>query len=339
MEGARPDTRVVGRSDGWPLEPQHRSPRPTLGSCGAPIYERLAFFWHDHFACGQHKVQDIEAMWDQLRLFRRMALGNFATLLKAVAIHPAMLVALDNQHNTVRNPQENFAREVMELYTCGVGHFSEADVVSMAAAWTGHNTIGFSLGDTHWNSTYAYRDDDHDNSEKTLFGITARWNGIAQHPRERDAIDELVFGSRQHATAERITTLMFRFFANLEPDQTTISELANVFKQSGMEISALVRAILLHDDFWNQSSRWALVKNPLDFVVSVIRRTGLPASSLELRHPRCRWAWCRSIHRVSRAGAKAKRGFQRLRLGGEGHLPSTSMGGWNSSNNFLACNT
>ena len=78
---------------------------------------------------------------------------------------------------------------------------------------------------------------------------------------------------------------MFRFFANLEPDQTTISELANVFKQSGMEISALVRAILLHDDFWNQSSRWALVKNPLDFVVSVIRRTGLPASSLELRHP------------------------------------------------------
>jgi len=259
-------------------------PDPPSEATGLPIYERLAFFWHDHFACGQHKVQDIEAMWDQLRLFRRMALGNFATLLKAVAVHPAMLVALDNQHNTVWNPQENFAREVMELYTCGVGHFSEADVVSMTAAWTGHNTIGFSLGDTHWNSAYVYRDDDHDHGEKPLFGITANWNGIAQHPEERDAIDELVFGSRQHATAERITTLMFRFFANLEPDQTTISELASVFKQSGMEISALVRAILLHDDFWNQSSRWAQVKNPLDFVVSVIRHTGLPASSLYLRH-------------------------------------------------------
>lgn len=248
-----------------------------------PIYERLAFFWHDHFACNQDKVFDMVAMWDQLRLFRRMAMGNFAELTRAVSVHPAMLVSLDNQFNTRWEPQENFGRELMELYTCGVGHFTEVDVVAMTAAWTGHNTVGWNNSEGFWDSTYAYRSEDHDGGTKTLFGITANWNGIAQHGGERDTIDELVFGVRQDATAERIAGLMFRYFANLQPSAQTIDDLAGSFKEGEMEISALVRAVLLHDDFWAETSHWAQVKNPLDFVVSVIKRTGIPAAEFGLR--------------------------------------------------------
>ena len=248
-----------------------------------PIYERLAFFWHDHFACNQDKVGDIVAMWDQLRLFRRMAMANFADLTRAVSIHPAMLVALDNQHNTSWEPQENFGRELMELYTCGVGHFTESDVVAMTAAWTGHNTVGWNNAEEFWDSTYVYESDSHDHGDKTLFGITANWNGVAQHGGERDTIDELVFGVRQDATAQRIAGLMFRYFANLQPSEQTIDDIAAAFTASGMELSALVRAVLLHDDFWAEASHWSQVKNPLDFVVSIIQRTGAPASSFALR--------------------------------------------------------
>ena len=248
-----------------------------------PIYERLAFFWHDHFACNQEKVQDIVVMWDQLRLFRRMAMANFADLTRAVSIHPAMLVALDNQHNTVWEPQENFGRELMELYTCGVGHFTESDVVAMTAAWTGHTVVGWREVEDFWDSTYIFESDRHDHRNKELFGITANWNGVAQHGGERDSIDELVFGVRQDATAERIAGLMFRFFANLQPSAQTITDIAASFRASGMELSALVRAVLLHDEFWAESSRWAQVKNPFDFVVSILRHTGLPASSFGLR--------------------------------------------------------
>jgi len=119
------------------------TPVPAPANAGnLPIYERLAFFWHDHFACAQDKVGDLPAMWDQIRTLRRMALGSFDSLVRTIAVHPAMLVHLDNQHNTIEHPQENFGRELMELYTCGVGEFTEADVVAMTRAWTGHNTVG-----------------------------------------------------------------------------------------------------------------------------------------------------------------------------------------------------
>ncbi len=258
------------------------SPVPAVAA-DLPIYDRLAFFWHNHFACAQDKVSDIDAMWDQLSLFRRAGMGSFASLLRSVSVHPAMLVHLDNQHNTVWDPQENFGRELMELYTCGVGNFTESDVVAMTAAWTGHNTVGWNSVLQFWNNAYVYDPARHDHGSKTLFGITANWNGVAQDASERDVIDELVTGVRQSATASRIARLMFRYFANLEPSPATVDQLAQSFVAGGMEISSLVRAILLHDDFWAPESRWAQVKNPLDYVVSIVRETGVPAADLNLR--------------------------------------------------------
>ena len=132
----------------------------------------------------------------------------------------------------------------MELYTCGVGQFTEGDVVAMTRAWTGHNTVGWNNVEQFWDASYVFRSDRHDGGQKTLFGISANWNGIAQSGAERDTIDELVYGVRQQATAERIAGLMFRYFANLQPNPVTIDELASVFINSGMEVSALLRAIL-----------------------------------------------------------------------------------------------
>ena len=259
------------------------SPSPATAS-DLPIYERLAFFWHDHFACAQEKVIDIEAMWDQIRIFRRYAMGSFDDLVRRTAVHPAMLVHLDNQHNTVWEPQENFGREIMELYTCGVGNFTEADVVAMTNAWTGHNTAGWDDVNEIWDSTYVYRSDDHDHGQKTLFEITANWNGIAQHDAgERDAITELIHGVQQQATARHLAGKLFRWFAHLEPSESVVNELANVFIAGNMTVAPLLRAILEHDEFWAASTRWSQIKSPTDFVVSVVKQLGIEAGQIGLR--------------------------------------------------------
>jgi len=213
-----------------------------------PLQEKMTLFWHDHFACGQDKVHDIPAMWDQISMFRRLGLGDFGTLLRSVAVHPAMLVYLDNQSNVVGSEQENYARELMELHTIGVGEFTEDDVIAMARAWTGHNIVGWNGSEV--DSTYVYRPEDHDHGQKTLFGITANWNGLVRAAGEREVIAEFVTGARQAATARFLARKLFRWFAHLEPSSAVVQSLADAFVSSGMNISALVRAVLEHDEFW-----------------------------------------------------------------------------------------
>ena len=258
----------------------HPATAPAV-SAPLPLHEKMALFWHDHFACAQDKIFDFPQMWDQIGLFRQSGLGNFDSLVRAASVHPAMLVFLDNQSNVASGIQENFARELMELYTCGVGNFTESDVVAMARAWTGHNTPGWN--GNRWDATYVYYPDQHDHGQKTLFGITANWNGVQMAAGERDTVTELVYGVRQTQTARFIARKMFRFFAHLNPSDSVVNGLADTFIASGMEIADLVRAVLLHDEFWGASSRYALVKSPTMFVASLVRRTGLPADEMGLR--------------------------------------------------------
>ena len=246
-----------------------------------PIYEKMALFWHEHFSCGQDKVSDFPVLWDQIGLFRRTGLGNFDSLVRAVAVHPAMLVFLDNESNVAGGIQENFARELMELYTCGVGNFTEADVVAMARAWTGHNTVGWT--GSRWDATYVYRSDEHDHGQKTLFGISANWNGVVVSGGERDTVTELVYGVKQQATAHFIARKLFRYFAHLDPSDAVVNALGGVFVAAGMEIAPLVRAILLHDEFWGTTARFGLVKSPTEYVASMLRRTGFVADDMGLR--------------------------------------------------------
>ena len=256
------------------------NPIPAVAAA-SPLQEKMTLFWHDHFACAQEKLFDIEAMWDQMRQFRRMGLGDFRDLVRMVAVHPAMLVYLDNESNVVGSEQENFARELMELYTCGVGEFTEPDVIAMARAWTGHNTVGWT--GEFWDSTYVYRPGDHDQGQKTLFGMTDNWNGMVMAGGERDTIDELVLHSKQAATARFIARKLFKYFAHRSPSDTLVQNLADVFVAANMSIAALVRAILIHDQFWDAASRWAQVKSPTEYVVSIVKRAPLAVENMGLR--------------------------------------------------------
>lgn len=306
------------------------SPPAVAGSL--PIYEKLTLFWHEHFSCAQDKVFDFPELWDQTRMFRRMAMGSFDALVRATAVHPAMLVFLDNQSNVASGIQENFARELMELYTCGVGNFDEADVVAMARAWTGHNTVGWT--GSRWDATYVYRRDQHDHLQKRLFGITGNWNGIAVDPGESDTINELVYGVKQQATARFIARKLFRYFAHLDPSASTVDALGSVFIAGGMDVAHLVRAILEHDEFWGSKARFGMVKSPVEFVATMIRRTGFSASDMGLHwsmapmgqtlfDPPSVAGWGHGDYWLGTLSAWARGGFsqsQRWRARDAGHL-------------------
>ena len=306
------------------------SPPAVAGSL--PIYEKLTLFWHDHFACAQEKLFDFPQLWDQMRMFRRRSMGSFDALVRATAVHPAMLVFLDNQSNVASGIQENFARELMELYTCGVGNFTEADVVAMARAWTGHNTVGWT--GSRWDATYVYRSDQHDHGTKRQFGINANWNGVAVGSGERDTITELVHGVKRQATARFIARKLFRYFAHLEPSDSTVNALGATFIAGGMNIAPLVRAILEHDEFWGTEARYGLVKSPVEFVATMIRRTGFSAADMGLHwsmapmgqtlfDPPSVAGWGQGDYWLGTVSAWARGGFaqgQRWRSQEAGHL-------------------
>ena len=186
-----------------------------------PLQEKMTLFWHNHFCSSQDKVSDMTAMFDQNQKFRTLGMGDFETLAQAVAIDPAMLVYLDNATNRVGSEQEKFGRELMELFTLGVGNFTEADVVAMAKAWTGHNIVGWN--GTFTDPTYVFKPTRHDPSLKTLFGITQAWDGP-------QAITEIVKGSKRPACARFIATKLLRFLANANPTVATIDSVTAQFQ-------------------------------------------------------------------------------------------------------------
>jgi uncharacterized protein (DUF1800 family) len=238
-----------------------------------PLQEKVALLWHGHFCSGQETVGDMRDMFTQNQLFRPagpgnpggLGLGSFRDLCWQVAISGAMLVYLNNDTNVRGAEQENFARELMELFTLGVGNFTEADVIAMAKAWTGHNTVGWN--GSEYDATYLFRANRHDTGNKTLFGITQNWDAPA-------TIDELVNGSKQAVTARFIALTAYQFFTREVPSPSTVQQLADVFVASGMDVRSLIEAVLLHDDFWHPSTRYALVRTPVEFVVATLRRTG-----------------------------------------------------------------
>ncbi len=237
-----------------------------------PLAEKMTLFWHSHFACGFEKVQDMAAMQTQHSILRTYGMGSFEELLRRVSISSAMLVYIDNESNVAGGIQENFARELMELHTIGVGNFTESDVVAMARAWTGHNVVGWN--GSWYDTTYVFYPDRHDNGQKTLFGIADNWDGTGQYGG-RSTIHELVSGAKQADTARFIARKVFKFFVHITPSDATVQNLANTFVASGMNVAALVRQVLLTAEFWDPATRYQLVKSPVEFVVSALRRTGI----------------------------------------------------------------
>jgi uncharacterized protein (DUF1800 family) len=220
----------------------------------SPLTERMTLFWHNHFTSAQDKVQYPQQMAQQNMLLRRDALGNFGELLHDVAKDPAMLQYLDGASNRKGRPNENFAREVMELFTLGEGHYSQRDVAEAARAYT-----GWSLDpDTQ---TYVWRANQHDDGEKTVLGQTG--------PFEGDQVLDILL--EQPETATFVTTKLWREFVSDTPDSARIAPIASQFRASHYEIKVALRGLFLSDAFWDDANRGVLVKSPAEFVIGTLR--------------------------------------------------------------------
>ena len=220
----------------------------------SPLTERMTLFWHNHFATSQQKVRSTQLMYRQNVLLRREALGNFAALLHAIGRDPAMLIYLDNAGSRRQAPNENFAREVMELFTLGEGHYSEADVKEAARAFT-----GWSLDRD--SGEFVYRRIWHDYGEKTVVGARGRLDG--------DEVLDILLARPE--TAEFVAAKVWKEFVSPTPDREEVRRWAAVFRGARYEVKPLLRTVLNSDAFWSPAHRAALIKSPLDLVAGTMR--------------------------------------------------------------------
>ena len=220
----------------------------------SPLTERMTIFWHNHFATSQQKVKSAKLIHSQNVLLRSQALGNFATLLHAVSKDPAMLVYLDNANSRRQAPNENFAREVMELFTLGEGHYAEGDIKEAARAFTGWS-IDRDTG------RFVNRPFFHDAGTKTVLGKSGRFGG--------DDVLDILLARRE--TAEFVTRKLWREFVSPEPDEAQVKRLAGVFRDARYEVKPLLRALLLSDAFWAPENRATLIKSPVELVAGTLR--------------------------------------------------------------------
>jgi uncharacterized protein (DUF1800 family) len=232
-----------------------------------PLEEKMTLFWHMLFATANSKVEKPHNMVIQLETFRRHALDDFPTILEAMAKDPAMIFWLDNQQNTTGVHNENFGRELLELFSMGVGKYTEEDVKECARAFTGwglKRTIPAFFPFSHYDMEFEFHPDLHDDGEKTFLGETGRFDG-------RDVIDII---ARQPATARFIAFRLHKFFVSDTPDDDVIAELAEVYLRSSYSIRAVLRALFLSDAFRSERVYFARVKSPVELVAGLMRLTG-----------------------------------------------------------------
>ena len=217
-----------------------------------PLIEKLALFWHGHFATSIRKVP-AHLMVEQIDLFRTQGSGNFRTLLVSVSKNPAMLVWLDNRYNVKAHPNENYAREVMELFALGLGNYTEDDVKSAARAFTG------------WGLDKSLRFADHpalhDDGIKTFLGRTGPFTG-------EDAIDIIV---EQPVHQRFICRKLLEYFVYSDPEPELIDALAQKYALTGGDIAQTVGTILRSNVFYSTRAYRALPKSPLEFVIGLLR--------------------------------------------------------------------
>ena len=231
---------------GWWLRRMAKGPRP--------FQEKMVLFWHGHFATSVEKVREAYLMWRQNELFRRLATGNWLEMLIEVAQDPAMLIWLDQAQSRKERPNENFAREVMELFALGEGHYTEKDVTEGARALTGWSY-------DRMTQRFVNRFPQHDSSAKVILGREGNFNG--------EDFLEMVVGHPQ--AAPFISAKLWRFFASEEPSQEFVAELARVFRKSGNNFKPLLRAMFRSEEFYAPSIIRNQVKSPVQWLVGSVR--------------------------------------------------------------------
>jgi len=216
----------------------------------SPLLEKMSLFWHGHFACTSKGSRLALA---QLNSLRRHALGNFRELALAIAKDASMIRFLNNQQNRKRQPNENFARELMELFTIGRGNYSEKDVKEAARAFTGWSS--------NFRGEFVFRSFQHDYGNKTFLGKSGDFNG-------EDIIDLLL---EKKETARFVTRKIYRYFVNEKIDEDRVVELADLFYNSNYDIGKLMRAIFESDWFYEDENVGSKIKSPVEFLAGIER--------------------------------------------------------------------
>jgi uncharacterized protein (DUF1800 family) len=222
-----------------------------MSTTDAPLQEKMTLFWHNHFAC-----RTLNAGFAQQlnNIQRTNALGSFRTLLFAVAESPAMLQFLNNQQNRKGHPNENFARELMELFTIGRGNYTETDVKESARSFTGY---GFDVSGEFVNRRFV-----HDEGQKTFFGKTGNFNG-------EDIMNALL---EKRETAQFISNKLYKYMVNEIPDPVHVNAMATVFYNANYNIRALLEYVFTADWFYDDKNTGNLVKAPVEFLVGLNRQ-------------------------------------------------------------------
>jgi len=220
-----------------------------------PLQEKMTLFWHGHFTTAYSKVNKPVPLLTQNQLYREYALGNFGELVKKVSRDPAMIEYLDGQSNKKGKPNENYARELMELFTIGIGNYTEQDVREAARAFTGWSYRG---------RAFMFDKNQHDSGSKTFMGQTGNFDG--------DNIIDIILSKK--ATAQHIATQLWTFFAYPNPEPALVNRLSDVFFNSKYDVKELMRNIFLAPEFLSEKAYRALVKSPAEYVVGMLRQLG-----------------------------------------------------------------
>ncbi len=237
----------------WWLERMIRSPRP--------FEERMTLFWHGHFTSGAREVRRCLFMKEQNEFLRSHALDSFGELLRGISRDRAMLVYLDNANSNKSRPNENYARELMELFSLGVGNYSEDDIKAAARAFTGW---------TYDRDGFVFRRMNHDAGVKTFLGQSGNWDGD-------DVIDIIL---KQPACSRFLARTLLEYFVRPAPEKPLVEALAAEIRKQNYELKPVMKTLLASQAFYHADSRARLIKSPVDVIVGTARRLGQPIANL-----------------------------------------------------------
>jgi len=269
-EAKAADRQQLGEMQRWWLKRMIETPRP--------LEEKMTLFWHGHFASGYRTVEDSWNMFQQNHLFRRNATGNFATLVLEVIRDPAMIKYLDNDDSRRQRPNENLARELMELFVLGEGSgYSEADIKEGARALT-----GYSFRDNE----FVFRDNDHDAGQKLIMGKRGMWNGddFARIILSRKACSEFICGKLYRYFVNDSRT---RPVADARAQQEFVRKLAAQLRDEQYELKPVLRTLFRSAHFHAPENRGAVIKSPAQLVVQTIREYRTPTRQLSALASAC----------------------------------------------------
>lgn len=221
----------------------------------SPLTEKMTLFWHNHFVSSLEKVKVPHLLFEQNKKLRRHALGRFSDMLFALSKDPAMLIYLDGVKNVKGHPNENFAREVMELFTLGEGHYTEKDIQEAARAFTGWSV-------DRRTGSFVFQKQKHDNGLKTVLGESGAFVG--------DDILKILLKRKQ--TARYLVSEMWKEFVSLEPQQSEVNVIADRFFKSGFDIKEALKGLLTTASFYDTKNRGVLVKSPIELIVGSFRQ-------------------------------------------------------------------